>query len=110
KRRGGARAAQGCAHLLAWARGVHDDAGRGHGRLFPRRADRLARLEGEARPTGSTISPGRTRVSSGSGRRSRHSKREERQMSVAANAGAEMLMSGPWQVDPAHSVVEFRVR
>ena len=31
-------------------------------------------------------------------------------MSVAANAGAEMLVAGPWQVDPVHSVVEFRVR
>jgi polyisoprenoid-binding protein YceI len=31
-------------------------------------------------------------------------------MSVAENAGAQMLATGPWQVDPVHSVVEFRVR
>jgi polyisoprenoid-binding protein YceI len=31
-------------------------------------------------------------------------------MSVAENAGAQMLAAGSWQVDPVHSVVEFRVR
>ena len=31
-------------------------------------------------------------------------------MSVAENAGAQMLAGGSWQVDPVHSVVEFRVR
>lgn len=31
-------------------------------------------------------------------------------MSVAENTGAQMLAAGSWQVDPAHSVVEFRVR
>jgi polyisoprenoid-binding protein YceI len=31
-------------------------------------------------------------------------------MSVAENAGAQMLAARSWQVDPVHSVVEFRVR
>jgi polyisoprenoid-binding protein YceI len=31
-------------------------------------------------------------------------------MSVAESAGAQMLATGSWQVDPVHSVVEFRVR
>jgi polyisoprenoid-binding protein YceI len=31
-------------------------------------------------------------------------------MSVAENTGAELLAAGSWQVDPVHSVVEFRVR
>jgi polyisoprenoid-binding protein YceI len=31
-------------------------------------------------------------------------------MSVAENTGAQMLAAGSWQVDPVHSVVEFRVR
>jgi polyisoprenoid-binding protein YceI len=31
-------------------------------------------------------------------------------MSVAENTGAQMLAAGLWQVDPVHSVVEFRVR
>ncbi len=31
-------------------------------------------------------------------------------MSVAENAGAQMLTTGSWQIDPVHSVVEFRVR
>ena len=31
-------------------------------------------------------------------------------MSVAQSTGTQMLLSGPWQVDPVHTVVEFRVR
>jgi polyisoprenoid-binding protein YceI len=31
-------------------------------------------------------------------------------MSVAENTGAQVLATGSWQVDPVHSVVEFRVR
>jgi polyisoprenoid-binding protein YceI len=31
-------------------------------------------------------------------------------MSVTENTGAQMLATGSWQVDPVHSVVEFRVR
>jgi polyisoprenoid-binding protein YceI len=31
-------------------------------------------------------------------------------MSVAENTGAQLLAAGSWQVDPVHSVVEFRVR
>ena len=31
-------------------------------------------------------------------------------MSVAQNAGAQMLTTGSWQIDPVHSIVEFRVR
>jgi polyisoprenoid-binding protein YceI len=31
-------------------------------------------------------------------------------MSVTENTGTQMLLSGPWQVDPVHTVVEFRVR
>ena len=31
-------------------------------------------------------------------------------MSVAENVGTQMLATGSWQVDPVHSVVEFRVR
>jgi polyisoprenoid-binding protein YceI len=31
-------------------------------------------------------------------------------MSVAENTGTQMLTTGSWQIDPVHSVVEFRVR
>ncbi len=31
-------------------------------------------------------------------------------MSVAENTGTQKLLSGPWQVDPVHTIVEFRVR
>jgi polyisoprenoid-binding protein YceI len=31
-------------------------------------------------------------------------------MSVVENGNAQMLLNGSWQVDPAHSAVEFRVR
>ena len=31
-------------------------------------------------------------------------------MSVTENTGAQLLAAGSWQVDPVHSVVEFRVR
>ena len=31
-------------------------------------------------------------------------------MSVAENASTRMLAGGSWQVDPAHSAVEFRVK
>jgi len=31
-------------------------------------------------------------------------------MSVTQNTGTQMLLSGSWQVDPVHTVVEFRVR
>jgi polyisoprenoid-binding protein YceI len=31
-------------------------------------------------------------------------------MSVVENTGTQKLLSGPWQVDPVHTVVEFRVR
>jgi polyisoprenoid-binding protein YceI len=31
-------------------------------------------------------------------------------MSITENPGAQMLATGAWQVDPVHSVVEFRVR
>jgi polyisoprenoid-binding protein YceI len=31
-------------------------------------------------------------------------------MSVAENVGAQMLASGSWEVDPAHTAIEFRVR
>jgi polyisoprenoid-binding protein YceI len=31
-------------------------------------------------------------------------------MSVTENNGTQKLLSGPWQIDPVHTVVEFRVR
>jgi len=67
-----------------------------------------------AQPTGSRNREGeamneRPMIDSGS-RPPSPSEEEDNRMSVAENAGPQMLSSSSWKVDPVHSALEFRVR